>query len=361
MIVRHVLRVAVVFLFLFVSLAGGPAKADNSHTAAQPVPVKMGTSGGSANDISKAFCCGGTLGSLVLFNGQLSILSNNHVLGRSGSAVTGEDAIQPGLIDNGCVASGATIVGDYAGNIVPLGTANVDAALSFARSGTVDNTGAILDIGVPCASPIDPAVGMSVTKSGRTTGQTFGVVQAVNVSVSITYQTGCNSGKKFRVSYRNQVSITPGAFSAGGDSGSLIVTDDANHQPAALLFAGSSSVTIGNPIADVVNAFSAKGSFSFVGGTCGPAIAEPFGATQRLQGPQAREIERVRLIKEENEADLFSFPAVLAVGVGSDESDPTQAVIVVYTRRGRAIMRNFPSQIDGVKIRIVPTDPFVAF
>lgn len=361
MAVRHTLRLAVIVLFLVVSLTGGPAKADGSHTAAQPLPIKLGTSGGSASDISRAFCCGGTLGSLVLFNGVSSILSNNHVLGRSGSATAGEDDIQPGLIDVGCVASRATVVADYAGNIVPLGTANVDAALATARSGAVDPTGAILDIGVPCATPRNATVGLNVTKSGRTTGQTFGQVQAVNVSVSITYQAGCNSGKKFTISYRNQVSITPGTFSAGGDSGSLIVTNDANHQPTALLFAGSSSVTIGNAVADVVNAFSAKGSFSFVGGSCGPAIAQPLDAMQRFAGPREQEVERVRLIKEDNEADLFRFPSVLGVGVGADENDPNHAVIVVYVKRGRAVLRDFPTDIEGVKVRVIPTDPFVAF
>src|SRR5262249_55821023 len=71
-------------------------RADNgpNHKVKQAPPVKMGTSGGSANDISTFYCCGGTLGSLILRDGQLCILSNNHVLARSGSAVAGEDTIQ---------------------------------------------------------------------------------------------------------------------------------------------------------------------------------------------------------------------------------------------------------------------------
>ena len=57
----------------------------------------------------------------------------------------------------------------------------------------------------------------------------------------------------------NQIVITPGTFSAGGDSGSLIVVDsertDDHHKPVGLLFAGSSLYTIANPIGPVLDAF----------------------------------------------------------------------------------------------------------
>ena len=44
--------------------------------------------------------------------------------------------------------------------------------------------------------------------------------------------------------------ITPGSFSAGGDSGSLIVIRGGPNKlkPVGLLFAGSASATIANPI-----------------------------------------------------------------------------------------------------------------
>jgi hypothetical protein len=48
-----------------------------------------------------------------------------------------------------------------------------------------------------------------------------------------------------------------GAFSKAGDSGSLIVTDDANANPVALLFAGGQTTTIGNPINAVLAALGA--------------------------------------------------------------------------------------------------------
>jgi CARDB len=54
----------------------------------------------------------------------------------------------------------------------------------------------------------------------------------------------------------DQLVIEPGTFSGGGDSGSLIVTDDGNKNPVALLFAGSSTQTIANRIDLVLNRFA---------------------------------------------------------------------------------------------------------
>lgn len=346
---------------LAILAAGQLALADGgaNHTVKQTTPVKMGTSGGSVNDRSKAFCCGGTLGSAVTRNGVLSILSNNHVVGRSGSATAGEDTIQPALIDTGCNGANSNIVGDYAGNIVPLGTANVDAAISTARANMVDSTGAIIDIGVPCVEVVAPAVGMSVRKSGRTTGFTTSSITAINTSVSIQYQKGCNSGGKFTITYTNQ--IVTGAMSAGGDSGSLTLTNnDTTPNPVGLLFAGSSSTTIHNRATDVVSAFQSGGNtFSFVGNSCGSIASggEPLG----FATPAQADIDRVRPIKERNEAALFQHPGVLGVGVGATENDPTQAAVVVFLESpsGR-VPRSLPTDVEGTPVRVILTDTIVA-
>jgi len=193
---------AILALSAALVLTANAALADGGadHRTKQALPIKLGTSGGSAWDSSKAFCCGGTFGAAVMCNGALHILSNNHVIGRSGSASLGEDEVQPGLIDSGCRTSGSNIVADFAGDLVPLGTANVDAALSTARAGAVSPTGEIIDLGSPCATPKNAAIGMAVAKSGRTSGLTFGTVQALNLTVSVQYQRGCNSGRKVRQS-----------------------------------------------------------------------------------------------------------------------------------------------------------------
>lgn len=343
----------VLFAWTTASLADSGA----NHRTKQTLPIRLGTSGGSANDSSKAFCCGGTLGAAVMCNGILHILSNNHVLGRSGAAVGGEDTVQPGLIDTGCRATNSNIVGDYVGDLVPLGTANVDAALATARAGAVSTTGEIIDLGAPCATPANAAIGMAVAKSGRTSGLTTGNVAALNLTVSVQYQSGCNKGKKFTRTYTNQVAVTPGSFLQAGDSGSLMVTNDATHQPVGLLFAGSSSIAIANPIQDVISAFAPTcgNAFSVVGASC-TATAAPMSAST---GPTADQIEVATTVKQRHVGALLSVPAFLGVGVGAADDDPNEAVLVLYVEQGRA-HPPIPDAIDGVRVKVVRTDRIVA-
>lgn len=354
------MRVSPVLMSAFVLLAvNGVSRADNgpAHQVKQAPPVKMGTSGGSANDKSNFYCCSGTLGSLVVRDGVLCILSNNHVLARSGSAAAGEDTVQPGLVDTSCLPNSSNIVGDFLGNVVPLGSANVDAALSVARS-NVDATGAILDVGVPVSTVQAPAIGLHVMKSGRTTGFTTGSITSVNTSVSVQYQKGCNQGKKFTVTFTNQ--IVTGAMSAGGDSGSLLLSNDGTPNPVGLLFAGSSSATIYNPAQAVVNAFTAGGhSFSFVGTASDAAATQPAD----LLTPSAEDLAAVLQVKVENEAELFRHPNVVGVGVGAAENDPLEAVIVIYVVAPNLHApppADMPTSIDGIRVRIILTDEFVA-
>lgn len=336
--------------------AAAPVFADGGaqHQVKQSPPVKMGTSGGSVADHSSLYCCGGTLGSLVSRDGVLSILSNNHILARSGSAATGEDTLQPGLIDSNCSGTTSNIVGDFAGNLVPLGSANVDVGISTARA-NVDSSGSILDIGVPCTTVQAPTIGLAVMKSGRTTGFTTGNITSINTTVTIQYQKGCNQGKRFNVSFTNQ--IMTGAMSAGGDSGSLLLSNDGTPNPVGLLFAGSASTTVYNRAQDVVNAFTAGGhTFSFVGVSCAgvdTGSAEP--------SPSEREIEAAMRVKLENEEDLFRNPNVLGVGIGAAEDNPIEAVIVVYVESTREHpFQVLPTEIDGVRVRVILTDRIVA-
>jgi hypothetical protein len=323
------------------------------HTQKQNPPIKMGTSGGSAADHSSLYCCGGTLGSVVTRDGVLCILSNNHVLARSGSATTGEDDIQPGLVDSNCSATNDNIVGDFSGNIVPLGSANVDVGLAAARS-NVDATGSILEIGVPCTGIQAPVIGLAVKKSGRTTGVTTGSITSINTSVSVQYQKGCGTGHKFTVSYTNQ--IITGAMSAGGDSGSLLLSNDGSLNPVGLLFAGSSSSTVYNRAQDVANALSAGGhSFGWVGNAC---LADD-GIT--FETPSEAEVATATRVKVESEAELFRIPGVLAVGVGAAVDNPSEAVITVYVNpNDSAAPIQLPLDIEGVRLRMILTDRFVA-
>src|SRR5689334_20891634 len=138
--------------------------------------LHFGVSGGNVNDISSRFCCSGTLGSLITDGTTQYVLSNNHVLARSDSAAAGEDISQPGLIDNNCAIS--TVVADFTG-AAALGS-NVDAAVAQLRSGQMDATGFIEDIGAPSSVIVPPLVGLGVAKSGRTTGFTTGTISSIN-------------------------------------------------------------------------------------------------------------------------------------------------------------------------------------
>lgn len=241
------------------------------HQIEQTRPIWLGSSGGSMNDITSRYCCGGTLGALVKDgNGILYILSNNHVLARSNNGTIGDAILHPGLIDQDASDGDSVCTQDpsdtvaYLAGFIPLQfkkglgpgapTNQADAAIAMIDTSAVRNDGAILDIGTLSGNTLAAVVGQPVQKSGRTTGQTFGQVAAVNVTVDVGYSTECGGAANLVARFVNQIRITPGSFSAGGDSGSVIVESDGvdpgDGRPRAigLLFAGSSSSTLANPI-----------------------------------------------------------------------------------------------------------------
>lgn len=340
-----------VSIFLLLLAVTSTLFAQAANQAPQTQPVNLGTSGGNVNDITRAFCCSGTLGSLVTKGGVGYILSNAHVLARVGQAQVGEDISQPGLIDDGCKVF--QVVANYS-EMAPLNGSsgsNVDAALAAVRSGAVTSTGEIIGVGVPAASTATPTVGRGVAKSGRTTGLTCATIASTNTTVKVQYQKNCGSGRKFFVKYANQVVINSTSFSAGGDSGSLIVTSD-TAQPVALLYAGSSSSTIGNPIGDVVSALGV----SFVGGST-HSVTCAAGALS-APSPSTAALDHAAAVKEAHLDQLMSTPAVQGVGIGADAQG--NAIIIVYTELGRP--EGFiPDMIDGVRTQVVRTDQFRAF
>src|SRR5829696_5047175 len=359
--------VATLLLFsslLPAGLAGGGANHQkrNQH---------FGVSGGNVNDSSKAFCCSGTLGALITDGSTQYILSNNHVLARGDQAVAGEDVSQPGLIDSGCRI--AIVVADFTG-AAPLGS-NVDAAVAQVRAGQMDSSGFIEDIGVPGNTIVNASVGLSVAKSGRTTGFTTGTVSSINTSVNVQYQKGCNAGKKFAVSYTNQIVIGPGTFSDGGDSGSLIVTNNSSHNPVALLYAGSSTTTIGNPIGEVLTKLGAAlgRTFSFGnGGGGGGGGNNPRGNQAGGQQPFIPGLERLMpqlpqqatdrasAVLEVHRANLMFQPAVMGVGVGASDRADGEAAIIVYVNKDSAARPFLPDSIEGISVTVILTDEFIA-
>jgi hypothetical protein len=348
--------------------AGSPSLHQNS----QGSPIMLGTSGGNVNDTSGNFCCSGTLGALLVRNGTNFILSNNHVLARSGKALAGEVISQPGLVDNRC-AAGATVANfTQAVKLNPGGTSAADAAIAQVVSGKVDPTGAILGLGpttcgVPSAVPpanttATPTIGMLVAKSGRTTGLTCSTIAAVNMTVPVQYENACGSQSTFTVTYNNQIDILSTTFGGPGDSGSLIV-DAQTAQPVGLLYAGSDTDTVANPIHDVLSnlADSQGHQPTFVGGathtvpactgTTGPLnAAAAQSAASGLRWPSDQEVARVTTIKEKHALEMMSDPAIVGIGVGAGDA-PGEAAIVILVDKEKA-HRPIPAEMDGVKTRV---------
>jgi hypothetical protein len=250
-------------------VAGKPGGGSSgvSHKAKQNDPIQLGTSGGWKFDLANGYCCGGTLGSLVNVGGKQYILSNYHVLeadiiagGNDRVATIGDPVIQPGLIDASCSAGNAQDVATLSGT-KSLPGGNVDAAIAEVVPGMVQPEGAILEIGTISGRTVEASLNQAVKKSGRTTGLTRSKVSGLNATVSVAYDNECAGGSAFTKTFTGQILISNKAskFLAGGDSGSLMVEDlTSNPRAVGLLFAGSSSIAVANPIDEVLNFFGAS-------------------------------------------------------------------------------------------------------
>jgi len=232
------------------------------NTAKQTPPISMGTSGGWRYDLANGYCCGGTLGSLVTNGTTQYVLSNYHVFeadivagGNSRVATTGDYVIQPGLIDVNCSAASAQNVGTLVVRH-SLPSSNVDCSIAQVISGMVRTDGAILGIGTISKTPIAAAVNMAVKKAGRTTGLASSTISGLNATISVAYENECAGGSAFTKTFTGQIVVKNKAskFLAGGDSGSLMVQNvTTNPRPVGLLFAGSSTTAIANPISSVLS------------------------------------------------------------------------------------------------------------
>ena len=232
-----------------------------SHTARQSTPIYLGTSGGWRYDAANGYCCGGTLGSLIQVNGVQYILSNYHVFeadivpgGNNLVSATGQSIIQPGLIDVQCDASQAADVGMLV-KIGALPDSNVDAAIAQVAPGMVRPDGAILEIGSVSSQIVAAFLNQAIKKSGRTTGLTRSKVIGLNATLRVAYDTECAGGAAFTKTYTGQIVLANNGskFLNSGDSGALLVEDvSVNPRAAGLLYAGSATTAIANPIGEVL-------------------------------------------------------------------------------------------------------------
>lgn len=322
------------------------------NTAQQKAPIKLGTSGANVDDINASFCCTGTLGSLVKdTSGSQYILSNNHVLALSNAGKPGQAIMQRGYVDTVpvCSKNGTINVANLT-RFVKLnfngGNNMVDAAIAKVIAGQVNTAGTILEVGNISSTTVNPSVGLKVEKSGRTTAMTKGTIAAINVTVQVSGYGACGLGTNV-ATFVKQFQINSTTFSAGGDSGSLIVTQPAKGKkpnPVGLLFAGSSTSTIGNPINPVLTALKV----SFVG----TAEAAP------MEAPADPEIERASQVKDRNDDYLLHLPGVVGHGVALSQDGSGRPVIVLFLKDANVSVENFPTVVEGVPVETQVTGDF---
>jgi len=377
--------------------ASGTVVYPNDTAAAQTPPIKLGTSGSNANNTNTGKCCVGTLGALmnrldsVTGNTIFYILSNQHVLTNGGSATVGEAINQPGPA--ACFASTNVVANFSQGFVEPLsGTTgpaadNVDAAFAQIAAGAVDvdpvtklPTGSILDLGIagassiaaapPSSTPAFASVGLNVAKSGRTTGLTCSTVSSILTTVTVDYDSSCGGPVGFTSTFIDQIIInnTGGSFAAPGDSGALIVTTT-QARPVGLLFAGTSTTAVANPIQDVITAFTVnRRSPGIVGGadhvvSCAPTETVPSGnpngafsttvpgISPIVHGLSATEQQRVEDVRLINEILLTRDPMVSSVVVAASEDLPGEGALEIHVSGDT--QTPIPATIGGVRTRVV--------
>ncbi len=214
----------------------------------------------------------GTFGCLVRRGDERFILSNNHVLANSNAGRPRDTILQPGRADGGSDADKVAELAEYvaidfeggpAGCSASLarlwrslsqrtvisqeqpGQNTVDAALARPLSDSMVSA-EILEIGRP-AGIAEAMLGTPVQKSGRTTGYTTGNVIQIDVTVQVAYG---NQTAQFV----NQ--LMADGMSQPGDSGSAVL--DMERNVVGLLFAGSNTTTLFNPIQYVLEALNVQ-------------------------------------------------------------------------------------------------------
>jgi hypothetical protein len=233
-------------------------------------PVPIGVSTGHP-DITA-----GTIGARVVDGGgNVYALSNNHVYANQNDARIGDSALQPGPYDGGSYPTDAIgVLYDYEPIDFSLfGSNTMDAAIVSTTTDQLGVATLLEGYGTPNSSIFDDLdadghfdnendlLDLPVQKFGRTTGLTHGIVTEINVTTAVCYANCSSQFFAVLAWFDDQISISginTEAFSLGGDSGSLVVTDDENKYPVGLLFAGSSTTTLANRIDLVLDRFGVR-------------------------------------------------------------------------------------------------------
>jgi len=216
----------------------------------------------------------GTLGWYVESNGNVYMLSNNHVFANENKANIGDPIVQQGMYDIHDKENWEQYICGKLYNFIPIsfneyscpyrrtainilrklriiGKAapnRVDCAIAEI---TVPYELKFIDIDIPVQGVnYDLKLNDKVQKTGRTTCWTKdGVVVDLNWCGYVQYSRGY-------AWFEDQILIQREGFSDGGDSGSLIM--DENYNAVGLLFAGSETHTVANKIKVVEDLLQVK-------------------------------------------------------------------------------------------------------
>jgi hypothetical protein len=233
---------------------------DGPLNAKTPRPVPIGVYTGADG------FGGGTYGARLRdAQGNLFMLSNNHVFAGNNMAPIGAKAIQPyRQAKNWSPTDSVGTLFDFEPLAFFEGNSNgpllnpaslpvnvIDAAVVATTSATAGNATPCDGYGIPKSLAMSPRHG-PVQKYGRTTGLTKGNVTAINATVDVVFGVLPNGNWKV-ARFVNQIVIKRPGFCDGGDSGALVVNKDGN--PMGLLFAGRNAYCIANPILPILSRF----------------------------------------------------------------------------------------------------------
>ena len=237
-----------------ITLSGGTNTSNTSTTSRYTRPVPIGVSTSNWNE-----CSAGTMGVRVRNGNNYYVLSCNHVFARMNAATTGEAIVQPGRSDVSCAQNTNDQIGtlaDYETLVYSYTASNVmDAAIVSTDTSKVSISTPIDGYGTPSAVTISPSLNLRVQKYGRTTGLTQGEITIVNTAITVTY--GVSPTR-----FVGQIVAEPlkknNPFADGGDSGSLVVSDDANVNPVGMVFGKSNDMVFLNPIDTILSRFNVQ-------------------------------------------------------------------------------------------------------
>ncbi len=225
---------------------------DPRRSFARPVPIGVST--------GQVDVTAGTIGARVTSGSEVFALSNNHVYANRNQANRGDHILQPGSVDGGVNPADAIgTLHDFERirfcNPFPVCPANqIDAAIAATTTDNLGNSTPSNGYGTPRSEVLAAKLGMEVQKYGRTTGHTHGKISGLNATLNVGFRD--NTAR-----FSGQIVITGNGFSAPGDSGSLIVAGGDGPdslRPVGLLFAGSETSTIANPIGLVLDRFDVR-------------------------------------------------------------------------------------------------------